>query len=267
MPEKYLLASDLETIETRFNVRLDRVFEPIPKKYGISSGDNSYVITSEDPNILQPLRFGLTPFYATDPVIITAARAEGDKNSRNDPEYNGSRALFLKPEFRKPILSQRCLVMADAWYGKSGTNKPWLFYLQKKNRPLAMAGIYDHWQNPKTGEIISGFCVITTVASDLLRSVGVMRMPVILSRSAEKRWIKSSAPLSDLLSLLLPYPSDNLNGYPLSELADIPGFNDPTMLDPLGERLRAEAHPLKNLHRHRAHREKGNSGIAWFDPT
>ncbi len=31
-----------------------------------------------------------------------------------------------------------------------GTNKPWLFYLQKKNRPLAMAGIYDHWQNPKT---------------------------------------------------------------------------------------------------------------------
>ena len=266
MFEKYVLASELETIETRFNVRLDPVFEPVPKRYGISAGDYSYVITSEDPNILQPLRFGLTPFYATDPVIFTSARAEGDKNSRNDPEYNGSRALFLKPEFRKPIQSQRCLVVADAWYGQSVDNQPWLFHLQNKNRPIALAGIYDHWQNPKTGEIFSGFCVITTVGSELLRSVGVTRMPAILSRSTESRWIKASAHLSDLLGLLLPYPSEDLKGYPLSDLANIHSFNDPSMLDPAGERLRAEAHPLKNLNRHRAHREKGNSRTTWFEP-
>jgi len=266
MLTKYVLASDLEKMEIRFNVNLDPSFERVPKNHGVSVGNTSYVITCEHSNLLRPLRFGMTPFYALEPMDLSSARAEGDKNCRNDPGYNGSRAVFLKPEFRKPIQSQRCLVIADAWYGWTDHHKPYLFFLQNKNRPFAMAGIYDTWKNPESGEFVTGFAVITTVANELMRSIGVKRMPVVLSRSGERQWIKSTAHLSDILRLLLPYPSDDLNGYPLSELANIPGFNDPTMLNPAGDRLKPELHPLfTNKGYHKAHKEKGNSGVPWFN--
>ena len=266
MLTKYVLASDPEKIEVRFNVTLAPCFERVPKNYGVSIGNSAYVITSEHSNLLQPLRFGMIPFYASEPMNLSSARAEGDKNIRDAPDYNGSRAIFLKPEFRKPIQSLRCLVIADAWYGWTECHKPYLFFLQNKNRPFAMAGIYDLWKNPETGELVSGFAVITTVANEQMRSVGVKRMPVILSRSGERQWIKSTAHLSDILRLLLPYPSDDLNGYPLSELANIPGFNDPTMLNPAGDKLKPE--PLSFFTTkgyHKAHKAKGNSGVAWFE--
>jgi len=266
MITKYVLASDPEKIEIRFNVTLDPSFELVPKNYGVSVGNTGYVITSENSNLLQPLRFGMTPFYSSEPMNLSSARAEGDKNCRNDPGYNGSRAIFLKPEFRKPIQSQRCLVIADAWYGWSERQKPHLFFLQNKNRPFVMAGIYDTWKNPESHEIVSGFAVITTVANELVHSIGVKRMPVILSRSGECQWIKSSAHLSDILRLLVQYPSDDLNGHPLSELANIPGFNDPTLLNPAGDRLKPEPHPLFTTKGyHKAYKEKGNSGVPWFN--
>jgi len=260
------LASDPEKMEIRFNVTLDPSFELVPKNYGVSVGNTIYVITTKNSNLLRPLRFGMTPFYASEPMNLSSARAEGDKNIRDAPDYNGSRAIFLKPEFRKPIQTQRCLVIADAWYGWTEHHKPYLFFLQNKNRPFAMAGIYDNWKNPETGELVSGFAVITTVANDLMRSVGVKRMPVILSRSGERQWVKPSAHLSEILRLLLPHPSEDLNGYPLSELADIPGFNDPTMLNPAGDRLKPEPHPLFTTKGyHSPHKAKGNSGVAWFE--
>ena len=266
MQTKYVLASDPEKIETRFNVTLDPCFERVPKNYGVSVGHDAYIITCENSNLLQPLRFGMTPFFSPEPLNLTSARAEGDKNSRNDPVYNGSKAIFLKPEYRKPIQSQRCLIIADAWYGWSERNKPYLFFLQNKNRPFAMAGIYDTWKNPESGELVTGFAIITTVSNELMRSVGVKRMPVILSRSGERQWIKSSAHLSDFLRLLLPYPSEDLNGYPLSELVNIPGFNDPTMLNPAGDRLKPEPRPLFTTKGyHHSHKEKGNSGVTWFE--
>ena len=129
-----------------------------------------------------------------------------------------------------------------------------------------MAGIYDTWKNPESGELVTGFAIITTVGNDLMRSVEVKRMPVILSRSGERQWIKSSSHLSDFLRLLLPYPSEDLNGYPLSELVNIPGINDPTMLNPAGDRLKPEPRPLFTTKGyHHSHKEKGNSGVTWFE--
>jgi putative SOS response-associated peptidase YedK len=112
----YVLASELGRIETRFNVRIRYPSDEISKGYGVSCNDFAYVITSNEPFVLQTFRFGMTPFFAKEAMNIINARSEGDKSSRNDPEYNGSKSIFLKTAFMKPMQTQRCLVIADAYY-------------------------------------------------------------------------------------------------------------------------------------------------------
>jgi hypothetical protein len=74
-----VIASTLELIEGRFNARLDSNSIKIPQSYAVSCGDSSYVITSENPHTLQVFQFGMTPYYATEPMNLINARSEGNK--------------------------------------------------------------------------------------------------------------------------------------------------------------------------------------------
>ena len=263
MCTKFVLASDLQRIESRFNSKLGPNTPEIPKLYAVSEGDESYVITSEDPHLIQVFKFGMTPFFAQEPMNLINARAEGDKNSSNDPGYNGSNAIFLKPAFRKPIQFQRCLVIADAYYEWSSQNKPYLVYLQNKKRPFAIAGLYDQWKNQETKETVFSFTIVTTTANPLLQSIGIKRMPVILSRSEEMGWIRASNHLSDVLGLLNAYPYEKMNAYPISEKVNWKCNNDPLMLNPTGEKLLKEV-IVKPLQQRRFHKEKPSPEIPWF---
>ncbi|MBK7965533.1 MAG: hypothetical protein IPK10_09720 [Bacteroidetes bacterium] len=46
-------------------------------------------------------------------MYLINARAEGDHNSDDDPNYRGAKGNHQQTFFRKPIRSQRCLVIAD----------------------------------------------------------------------------------------------------------------------------------------------------------
>jgi len=264
MCEKFVLASELQRIETRFNALLGPNISEIPKNYAVSGGDNTYVITSQDPHLIQVFKFGMTPFYAHLPMNLINARVEGDKNGADHPDYNGSKAIFLKQPFRKAMQSQRCLVIADAYYEWSYQKKPYLVYLQNKNRPTAFAGLYDQWKHPETGEIIYSFTIITTTANELLQSIGVRRMPVILSRSNETDWIKASNHLSDVLRVLSVYPYDKMNAYPVSESVNWNCNNDPSMLNPSGEKLLKEINQPPVLMGRQFHKERPHSDTPWF---
>jgi putative SOS response-associated peptidase YedK len=263
MCKKFVLASDTQRIETRFNARIESDIPRIPKLYAISCGEGSYVITSQDPHLIRVFKFGMNPFFADEPLNLINARVEGDKNSDNNPRYNGSKAIFLQRAFRKPIQSQRCLVIADAYYEWSDRDKPYLVYLQNKIRPFAFAGLYDQWQDPQSEEVVFSFAIITTTSNPLLQSLGVKRMPVILSRSNESHWIKASNHLADVLRLLVPFPYEKMNAYPVAESVNMPDFNDPFMLNPIGKRLRAEINPTP-LVNHRLHKEKPPPDKLWF---
>ncbi|HZK97078.1 MAG TPA: SOS response-associated peptidase [Prolixibacteraceae bacterium] len=263
MCRKFVLASELQRIEPRFNAKLGPDIPEIPKLYAASEGDETYIITGKDPNLIQVFKFGMTPFYADKPLSLINARAEGDKNSRNDPGYTGSNAIFLKPAFRKPIQFQRCLVITDAYYEWSTQNKPYLVYLQNKKRPFVFAGLYDQWINPDTKETVFTFTIISTTANPLLQSLGVKRMPVILSRSEEMEWIRASNHLSDVLGLLNAYPYEKMNAYPVSEKVNWKCNNDPSMLNPTGEKLLKEV-ITQPLQQRGFHKEKPSPEIPWF---
>lgn len=258
---KYILASDLTVIEKRFNALPHPDLLEIPKSYSVSSGDCSYVITAN--NTIQVFHFGMTPQYTLEQLNIITARAEGKKNSNDDSGYNGSKAIFLQPEFRKPIFSQRCIVIADAFYSMSA-NKPYLVYLQNKVRPIGFAGIYDVWQNPETKEVIKGFAIITTTSNQMLQGIGVKRMPVILPVHYETNWLKTSLPLSKVLRYLVLCPSEKMNAYPVSDLANTKGINDPSLLRPIGEKLQKEVISAPIPRRSHNHKTKPISNEPWF---
>lgn len=264
MCRKYVLASSLDKIETRFHVRINPYTLPIPESFAVSGTHLAYVITSENPHEILVYQFGMTPYWAKKPMNLINARAEGDKNANDDAYYNGPNSIFLKQAFKKPIQSQRCLVIADAFYEWSADKKPYLAYLQDKERPFAFAGIFDRWKDPDSGEGLTSFAIITTTANSLLQQIGVKRMPVILTKSNETKWIKSEQPLSYFLKRLLPFPSEMMNAYPVSELVNSPEINIKPMLNPIGEKLQTEEKPTFVRRSSWHHKEKTVRDTPWF---
>jgi len=145
--------------------------------------------------------------------------------------------------FRKPIRSQRCLVIASGFIQGTaalGLSKPYLIYLRNHQNPFAMAGIWDTWLNPATGFPENSFSIITTTANSLLRQISNSRMPVILTDSEAKRWINSETPLSRITSMLNHYDSKLMNAYPISPRIKNPEENDKQLIQPIGSRLLIE---------------------------
>jgi putative SOS response-associated peptidase YedK len=239
---RYVLVQKIELLEKRFNVKAPEGFLFKPS-YNISPGSQAPVITSENPRQLELLRFGMIPFWAKKPLALFNARAEGDHNPDDNPSYSGAKGIITKPSFRKPIRSQRCLVPADCFIEgtiKEKLSKPFVVYLKEGERPFAFAGIWDNWANPETGEIVRSFAIITTVANALLQMIPHHRSPVILPRHLEQAWLSNDLPLSDVTSMLKPYPAELMNAYPIDPAIKNPRADGPELLRPTGQRLTPE---------------------------
>lgn len=238
---RYVVISKLKVIQKRFKALPppDDLFSPMSN---ISIGDKALVITNEQPDQLQLFQFGMTPSWAKKKMYLFNARSEGDHNKENDPNYNGAMGIISKPAFRTSIRRKRCLIIADAFMEgpkKEKLSKPFLIYMRKKNRPFAFAGVWDEWVNKETGEVSSSYSIITTTANQLLQKIGHHRSPVILEEEDEQTWL-SDAPLQDITPLLRPYPSEELNAYPISPSIKNPRDKDFNLLRPTGDRVYPE---------------------------
>lgn len=138
-------------------------------------------------------RWGLTPFWATDP-------AYGRKNG-----YNArSETVFDKPSFREAIRKRRCIVPAQSFYERDRGH--WFRFRSARDEPLAFAGIYEtpnrHWDTPT-------FAMVTTEPSQDVSDIHD-RMPVVLQLSDLDLWLDPDAPESDLRALMVPFVQDSL---------------------------------------------------------
>ena len=76
-----------------------------------------------------------------------------------------------------------------------------------------MAGLYDIWKDIETGEEIFSYTIITTMPNEIVGKVHT-RMPVILKKEDERKWLDSKfSDTDDLLSLLQPYASSEMEGW------------------------------------------------------
>jgi putative SOS response-associated peptidase YedK len=239
---RYILIQKAEVLEKRFGVIIPDAIKLVPS-YNIAPGKFAPVITNTHPHEIQLFRFGMTPSWMDKPRLFINARAEGDHNPDNNPGYTGAKGIITKPAFRKVIRSQRCLVPADAFIEgpeKEKLNRPFVVYLRDKVRPFAFAGIWDGWENRESGELIYSFAIITTVANDLMQKIQHHRSPVILHREDEKNWLSNTLPLSEVTRLLVPYPGELMNAYPIAPTIKNPRADDPGLIHPAGQRLMPE---------------------------
>lgn len=247
MPSRYILATTLQNIEAKFGLPpQSQSFEP---NYNISAGQYVPVITDSKPHEISFMRFGFTPFWAREDMLIVNARAEGDSNLTDDEWYKGAKGIIQKKSFRKPIRSQRCIVIASAFLEgitNSAQGKPYVVYLRKQQNPFPIAGIWDSWLCPQTGETILSFCIITTTANSLLRKIGSSRMPVILTYSQARKWINPGTGLSTITGMLGKYDSDLMNAYPADAAIKNSFTNNKQLVRPMGSKvLKEETQPTR----------------------
>jgi putative SOS response-associated peptidase YedK len=180
------------------------------------------VLRPDGGNVLEEMVWGLIPFWAKERAIgsrMINARAE---------------TLAEKPSFKRPLATQRCLVVADGFYEwrKTEEGKVPMYIRMKSGQPFGFAGLYDTWTSPE-GETVRSCTIVTTDANALVRPIHD-RMPVILPKLAEAAWLDFAArPVGDLLALLRPYPAAELEAYAVSRLVNSPDHNAPELILPV----------------------------------
>lgn len=143
------------------------------------------IITNQFPNVVQEdYTWGLIPQWAKDDSI------------RSNTFHARVETLHEKASYRN-ILHQRCLVLASGYYewrheDAKGKKKTKHIVHAQDVEIFALAGLWSHWINPQSGQLIKTFTVVTTDANVTMQYVANhnLRMPIMLRNGDEQRWLK-----------------------------------------------------------------------------
>jgi len=209
-------------IEARFKAtfyseELER-YNPLPN-FNVAPTHMHPVIISDDRTHIHLYRWGLIPFWAKDVNIgskLINARAE---------------TLMDKTAFRKSLASKRCIVPLDGFYEWKTIGKQKTPYriIAKDQDIFSVAGLWDSWQNTN-GDIIHSFTIITIAPNTLMKEIHD-RMPAMLLKENENVWLDNDLKGTDALQLLLPYPSDQMEAYPVSDKVNSVKANDKSLIE------------------------------------
>jgi putative SOS response-associated peptidase YedK len=171
------------------------------------------VITQASPMKIELMRWGLIPHWAQDIEQAEKVR-KGTYNARKE-------TIGEKPSFKRAFEQSRCWILVNGFFEWQLIGKekiPWYIH-QENNKPFAMAGLYDTWNNPVTGEDERSFSIVTTPANQLMEKIHntKKRMPVILNREEEKQWISKGIPTENHSSLLKPAKEGILKAHTISK--------------------------------------------------
>ena len=158
------------------------------------------------PREVAMLYWGLVPSWAKEKSI--GARMI---NARSE-------TLAEKPSFRNAYKRRRCLVLADGYYEwqRSGAIKQPYFISFAAGEPFGMAGLWERWRDPGSGEPLESCCIVTTSPAPAVAHVHD-RMPVIITPDAYAEWLDPDNAATDRLArLLVPCEAPGLQARPVS---------------------------------------------------
>jgi len=137
-----------------------------------------------------------------------------------------------KPSFRLLFRQKRCLVLADGfyeWVKTDSGNRPMRIQL-KDGSPFAFAGLWDN-NFDIDGNTVKTCTILTTSANTFMQPIH-HRMPVILKREAETKWIDPKLnSLDDIHSMIFQNRDIRLQSWQVSNLVNSPLNNDPKCLE------------------------------------
>jgi len=168
------------------------------------------------------LRWGLIPSWSKEPAI-------GNRliNARSE-------TVQEKPSFRTAFKRRRCLIPANGFYEwqKRERGKQPYYIRMRDSHPFAFAGLWDRWEGGEEGAVET--CTILTTAANAVLAPIHDRMPVILPPGEYARWLDPSLKDPDsLTSLLAPFPTEEMDAFPVSPRVNAPSVNDAGCIAPL----------------------------------
>jgi len=222
---RYSLFAPPADVEERFDATFDFDFEP---RYNAAPSQELPVITTEAPDTIGRMEWGLVPSWADD---------------RSDFEFINARAETVaeKRSFADAYERRRCLVPADGFYewtelGGGSGKQPYRVTVGDGD-VFAMAGLYERWTPPQTqtglGDFSGGpdgdlssdpapvetFTIVTTEPNEVVADLH-HRMAVVLSPEEEQTWLSGDP--DEVAALMDPYPADRMRAYPVSTAVNNP---------------------------------------------
>jgi len=173
--------------------------------------------------VLRSLRWGLVPSWARD--------ARGGARLINAR----SETAAEKPAFRAAFVRRRCLIPAAGFYEwkrrEQGRQPHWIRL--RTGGPLAFAGLWERWLAPDAAgpdATLYTFTILTCPANALVAGLHD-RMPAILAPAGYAAWLDPDAARPDLEALLVPYPAELMEAWPVSLRVNNPRNDDAALLD------------------------------------
>jgi putative SOS response-associated peptidase YedK len=170
-------------------------------------------------------RYNIAP---TDPVLAIRRSEDGERQAgrlrwglipgrwaerRSGPPLINARAetLASQPAFAESFHERRCLIPADGFYewrhDEGGKTPVWISRLD--GDLFAFAGIWARLESRDNSDSLHSCAIVTCEPNALIRPIH-NRMPVILSPDQEAAWLDPDLGETDLASLLVPAPPDQL---------------------------------------------------------
>jgi putative SOS response-associated peptidase YedK len=142
-----------------------------------------------------------------------------------------------KPMFRSAFKRTRSIVPASGYYewrAMEGGKQPY-FVNAANGAVLSIAGLWDQWKEPESGEMILSATLIVTAANDFTRPIHD-RMPVPLCQRDIDSWLSGKAGVE----LLPPAPNDHSRMWPVSKRVNVSGRgdDDPSLIESIEVKAR-----------------------------
>jgi putative SOS response-associated peptidase YedK len=170
---------------------------------------------------LDDLQWGLLPHFAKERKMAWKtinARAE---------------TIDKAASYRAAFEKRRCLILADGFFEWKALGKQRLPYAVTLagREPFAMAGVWENWKDPVSGEWVRSCAIVTTAANELIGQVHD-RMPVILAPADYASWLgEEPKTASELKRLLEPFSAQVMAMWPVHPRVNKTDVNDPSVLD------------------------------------
>lgn len=222
---RYHITTNPDEIARRFKV--SGPLPNFPPNWNAGPGQNLPVVRFNPKTKvrqLDPIRWGFVPIWAKD-------LASGYKciNARAE-------SIATSGMFKDAFLNRRCLIPADGFYDWrtiGAAKQPYAIAMEDRG-PFALAGLWDRWKDPASGEWIRTFAIVTTAANELCAPLHE-RMPAILDPDRYAAWLgDEDADPARLAALLAPYDAARMAIWPVSQAVGNVKNNGPELVEAIG---------------------------------
>ncbi|MDF3078016.1 MAG: hypothetical protein K0S09_1905 [Sphingobacteriaceae bacterium] len=214
---------ETEEITTVLQVKYEGE-ENVPAHINVPPTLKVPVITNTKPDTLQYFTWSVIPPYS--------------KTGLPDFKMSTFNATIERLEesgLWKPLIGKKhCLFITNGFYEwqyedpvKKKGSKPHLIRA-KNSRFTLMAGLWQVWKNPTTGEFTPSCSIITLPANTLMAEIHNTkgRMPAFLTTETAKIWLDQELSFEERKKALEPVPNEFLDFYPVKKVGDVEEYQE-----------------------------------------